>query len=260
MPGHYYKKRKRWIMVGNMINILVLEDRKCSREALVKMISEYGRAGEIYIDSAATFEEAKEYIDSKKTYHGFFIDINLDEEDENNREGIEFAKLLRKNRKYEFTPVIMVTSIASLEMTSFREIHCYQYIVKPYDKQTVEEVIRKIVMHDKVAEEKNIIVKKDGVNYKIKCDAICYVQAISRGVMFKLSREQIKVPYMSIKKLMTILPEDDFIQCHRMYVANKRHIKLLDVVNRVIIMEDGTRLEIGVTYKDKIKEFIKAQQ
>lgn len=204
-----------------MINILVLEDQKDSREALCKMIASYNRENEVEIDSAATYEEAEKLLNNKKTYNGFFIDINLDIENENDQSGIEFARLLRKNRKYEFTPVIMVTSIASLEMTSFREIHCYQYIVKPYDRKTVEDVIQKIVMHDKIAEEKYIIVKKNGINYKIKCDAIQYVQAITRGVQIKLTKETVKVPYLTIKEFMKKVDLEDFIQCHRMYVVNK---------------------------------------
>lgn len=238
-----------------MINILVLEDQKDSREALCKMIASYGRKNEIEIDAAATYAEAEELLNNKKTYNGFFIDINLDVKNENDQSGIEFARLLRKNRKYEFTPVIMVTSIASLEMTSFREIHCYQYIVKPYDRRTVEDVIQKIVMHDKVAEEKYIIIKKNGINYKIKCDAIQYVQVITRGIQIKLSKETVKVPYLTIKEFMKKVDED-FIQCHRMYVVNKKHIISIDVVNRMIELEDGNTVEIGVTYKDKIKDFV----
>lgn len=239
-----------------MINILVLEDQKDSREALCKMIASYGRENEVEIDSAATYEEAEKLLNNKKTYNGFFIDINLDIENENDQSGIEFARLLRKNRKYEFTPVIMVTSIASLEMTSFREIHCYQYIVKPYDRKTVEDVIQKIVMHDKVAEEKYIIVKKNGINYKIKCDAIQYVQAITRGVQIKLTKEIVKVPYLTIKEFMKKVDQEDFIQCHRMYVVNKKHIVSIDVVNRMIELEDKNMVEIGVTYKDRIKDFV----
>jgi DNA-binding LytR/AlgR family response regulator len=239
-----------------MINILVLEDQKDSREALCKMIASYNRENEVEIDSAATYEEAEKLLNNKKTYNGFFIDINLDIENENDQSGIEFARLLRKNRKYEFTPVIMVTSIASLEMTSFREIHCYQYIVKPYDRKTVEDVIQKIVMHDKVAEEKYIIVKKNGINYKIKCDAIQYVQAITRGVQIKLTKETVKVPYLTIKEFMKKVDPEDFIQCHRMYVVNKKHIVSIDVVNRMIELEDKNMVEIGVTYKDKIKDFV----
>ena len=102
----------------------------------------------------------------------------------------------------------------------------------------------------------NLIVKKDGINYKIKCDAIQYVQAITRGVQIKLSKETVKVPYLTIKEFMKKVDTDEFIQCHRMYVINKKHVQSFDVVNRIITMEDGGQVEIGVTYKDKIKDFI----
>lgn len=240
-----------------MINILILEDQKESREALYTMLASYGRPDEIEIDSAATFIEAETFLKSSKTYNGFFIDINLDVNNEEDQGGIEFARLLRKNRKYELTPVIMVTSIASLEMTSFREIHCYQYIVKPYDKQTVEDVIRKIVMHDKVAEEKSIMVKKSGVNYKIKCDAIYYVEAIPRGCQIKLTKEMVKVPYLTIKSFLTKIDEKDFLRCHRNCVVNKKHIHLIDIVNRMITLDDGNQVEIGSTYKDNVKAYMK---
>ena len=49
---------------------------------------------------------------------------------------------------------------------------------------------------------------------------------------------------------------EDFIQCHRMYVVNKKHIVSIDVVNRMIELEDKNMVEVGVTYKDKIKDIV----
>lgn len=239
-----------------MINILIVEDQKESRDILYNIIKGYGSNNEIHIEQASNYDEAVKMLESGKMYSGFFIDINLNIDNEDDISGIEFAKYLRTNRKYEFVPVIMVTSIAAMEMTAFREIHCYQYIVKPYDIQTVEEVVKKIVMHDKVAEDRYIMVKKDGINYKIKCDAIQYIQAVTRGIQIKLTKENIKIPYLTIKKFMTMVEEQDFIQCHRMYVVNKKHIDNIDLVNRMIKLEDGSTVEIGLTYKDSLKEMI----
>lgn len=56
-----------------MINILVLEDQKDSREALCKMIASYNRENEVEIDSAATYEEAEKLLNNKKTYNGFLL-------------------------------------------------------------------------------------------------------------------------------------------------------------------------------------------
>ena len=74
-----------------------------------------------------------------------------------------------------------------------------------------------------------------------------------------MTKESIKIPYMTIKEFMTKVEPEDFVQCHRMYVVNKKHVKFFDVVNRIIKLEDGSQVEIGITYKDKIKKIINNQ-
>ena len=190
-------------------------------------------------------------------YSAFFLDINLDENNPEDNSGMEIAKLIRTYPKYEFTTVIMVTSIAGLEMESYRKLHCYQYILKPYIKNDVEDVVKKLLtMHNKT-EEKSIIVKKDGINYRIKCDAIVYVQAEPRGVCLYLKRETMKVPYLTIVKLMEQLDNDEFVQCHRMFFINRKYIENVDFVNRMIKMSYfDESIEIGRTYKNNVKEIL----
>lgn len=240
-----------------MIRILILEDQDMSRKALKEMILSAGDQEQIVVDSAASFDVAKEYIESDKVYSAFFLDINLKEEDEEDKSGMEIAGLIRSYVKYEFTPVIMVTSIANLEMDAYRKLHCYQYIVKPYIKNDVENVVKKLLSMQNIKEEKTIVVKKDGINYRIKCDAIVYAQAITRGVCLYLKKETMKIPYLTIVKLMEQLPEEDFIQCHRMSVVNKKYIENVDYVNRMIKLAyyDET-VEIGGTYKNHLKELL----
>lgn len=240
-----------------MIRILILEDQDISRKALKEMILSAGGQDQVVVDSAASFALAKELVESDKVYAAFFLDINLNEDNEEDKSGMEIAKLIRSYTKYEFTPVIMVTSTANLEMEAYRKLHCYQYILKPYIKKDVENVVKKLLSIHNTKEEKSIVVKKDGINYRIKCDAIVYVQAVTRGVCLYLKKEAMKIPYLTIVKLMEQLPEEDFIQCHRMFVVNKRHIKNIDYVNRMIKMDyyDET-VEIGGTYKNRIKEII----
>ena len=240
-----------------MIRILILEDQETSRKALKEMIVSTGSREEIVVDSAASFSMAQEYIESDNVYSAFFLYINLDENNPEDNSGMEIAKLIRTYTKYEFTPVIMVTSIAGLEMESYRKLHCYQYILKPYIKNDVEDVVKKLLtMHNKT-EEKSIIVKKDGINYRIKCDAIVYVQAVPRGVCLYLKRETMKVPYLTIVKLMEQLDNDEFVQCHRMFVINRKYIENVDFVNRMIKMSYyDESIEIGRTYKNKVKEIL----
>ena len=238
-----------------MIRILILEDQEISRNALKEMIVSAGFNSQIVVDSAASFIEAREYVESDNVYSAFFLDINLKEDDGEDKSGMELAKLIRMHEKYQFTPVIMVTSLANLEMEAYRQLHCYQYILKPYIKNDVENVVKKLLAMEDVKEEKSIVVKKDGINYRIKCDAIVFIKAVPRGVCLYLKRESMKSPYLTIVKLMEMLPEEDFIQCHRMFVINRKYVENVDYVNRIIKMEhydDG--IELGGTYKNNFKE------
>ena len=72
----------------------------------------------------------------------------------------------------------------------------------------------------------------------------------------KEGHEEMKVPYVSIKQLMEKLPVEKFFQCHRMYVVNKDFIDYVDLVNRIIHLKINEDIEIGVTYKNEVKEQI----
>ena len=90
---------------------------------------------------------------------------------------------------------------------------------------------------------------------RIKCDAIVYVQAIPRGVCLYLKKETMKVPYLTIVKLMEQLPQENFVQCHRMCVFNKKYVENVDLVNRMIKLSCYDEpIEIGGTYKQRVKE------
>lgn len=243
-----------------MIRIFILEDQEMSRRALKELIISTDHHEEIVVDSASSFEEGKHYVESSNTYDAFFLDINLDESNPTDESGLELARFIRTYGKYEFTPVIMVTSIAKLEMAAYRELHCYQYLLKPYVEEDVRNVVKKLLAIRNVKEEKTIVVKKDGINYRIKCNAIVYVQAVPRGVCLYLKKESMRVPYLTIVKLMEQLPEEDFIQVHRMFVVNRKYIDNVDFVNRMIKMTGyDENIELGGTYKQKLKDELGGQ-
>ena len=67
---------------------------------------------------------------------------------------MEFAREVRNDSRYVFTPVIMITSLASLELAAYRELHCYQYILKPYQREEIEKLIQKVLFQ--TGESKNL--------------------------------------------------------------------------------------------------------
>ena len=238
------------------MRILILEDQAESREALagiIKSISE-----EIEITAVASENEAMAALLSESEYALFLLDINLNTKNLSDTSGMNVAREIRKLHQYEFTPIVFVTSILSLELQSYRELQCYRYITKPFDKAEVAAIIEKVRMHSGEQKEAALItIKKDGINYKISCEDILFVQAISRGVRLVLKTEQIEVKYLTLKQLLPKLPEEEFVQCHRMYIVHRKYIDYVDTVNRIIKLRGcDESIEIGVTYKTQIRSLL----
>ena len=232
------------------MQVLILEDEEQSQKALERILGECSPG--IRILKAQSFGAAKTLLEKSRKIDLFLLDVNLGGEETNDILGFAFAEEIRKKKEYSFTPIVMVTSVASLEMEAYRKLHCYQYLTKPFEKKDVEEVVKKVL--ENVKERSCILVKKDGINYKIFCDSIVFIKAIPRGVCIYMKKEKMDVLYLSLKQILEKLQGEDFLQCHRMYVVNKMYMEYCDVVNQIIKMRywDET-VEIGVTYKAQIR-------
>ena len=234
-----------------MINVLVLEDETTSMEALVRILSEY--SDEIQVHTASSYKEAKDLLDDDIRYGLFLLDVNLSGSKKEDIGGIVFAREVRENLQYMFTPIVMVTSVGAMEMQAYREIHCYQYIMKPFDKAQVEEVVKKVLANKKQEEPQTVTVKKDGINYQVKCHDIRYIEAVPRGICIHMKQENWKVPYVTLRQMMTRLPKEMFVQTHRMFAVNRGEIEYVDTVNRIVKLRDCKDVvEIGVTYKQEM--------
>lgn len=237
------------------MHVLILEDEEISRSALVKILQKIDPDMEVH--AAATLKEAVDLLYQEQKYQLFLLDVNLSKEDPEDISGITFAKEIRDIYSYELTPIIMITSVGAMEMDAYRKIHCYQYVLKPFEEAEIHRIVCKVLAHTKEEEEAFITVKKEGINYRIACNDILYIEAIPRGVLFHLKEEQMQVPYLTIRQLMQRLPEERFFQCHRMFVANKEYVEYFDLVNQFIKLRGfPEEIDIGVTYKAEVRRLM----
>ena len=127
-----------------MTKIMILEDSMDSLMALTAMIKKISK--DIAVVPVESLEKARAALqDEANLFQAFLLDINLDEQDMEDASGMEFARQVRNDIRYAFTPLVMITSIANLELAAYRELHCYQYILKPYDEEEIEKLIHKVL-------------------------------------------------------------------------------------------------------------------
>ena len=241
-----------------MTTVLILEDCKESITALATIMKEYSE--DIHVLFAYSIIEAQTHLMKDQLVDIFLLDINLDRNNESDQSGLTFAKKIREISQYAFTPIVFITSIAELELVSYRETQCYSYLTKPYDKESVLHILEKVINSAHPEEAQRITVKKNGVNYRIKANDVLCIEAIPRGIRLYLQDESLELKYTSIKQILEKLPEDLFVQCHRMYVVNVNAIDYVDTVNRMIQVK-GVKLliEIGVTYKTEMRRLLREE-
>lgn len=238
-----------------MTHILILEDDRSSLKALSRILVDCSE--DIVVHAASSYEEAKKLLDGDTRYGLFLLDVNLGGENREDIGGILFARELREQFRYTFTPVVMVTSVGAMEMQAYRELHCYQYIMKPFLPAQVREVVQKVLEKEKQEEPPAVVVKRDGVNYQVKCADIRYIEAIHRGIRLHLKEENWEIPYVTLKQMLQKVPKDMFLQCHRMFAVNRREVEYYDTVNRIVKLKGCLdTVEIGVTYKAEIGRII----
>jgi len=225
-------------------NVLIIEDNKACREALAELTRKCDTVGAIFCvdNSADAYKYAiEEEIDL------FLVDIVLEGEDAHDVSGIVIVDELRKMKRYEFTPVIFITSIVDEAMNAFHNLHCFDYIEKPFDMEKVGKVISaalKAPLSDD-REKEVFYYRKDGVLYALNFDRIIYLEASFRNITIYTLDETIELTYMSLKQLIAELPRKYFIQCSRNVVVNRTFIEYADKANQLVKLRNGKMVKIG---------------
>ena len=129
-------------------------------------------------------DEALE-ITSKNNIDIFYVDICL-----KNSSGLDFAIELRKIPKYEFSFIIFLTTHVEYINQAFKEVHCYDYILKPYDTTDVVNMTKRFILHSdnikkysrRIRETYVVIEISKGINVKIYIDEIIFIEVESSNV------------------------------------------------------------------------------
>ena len=223
-----------------MSNIIIVEDEEVTARGLRKIIKEIDDSINVIIKGFA--KEALE-VSKDISIDAFLLDIQL--KDYN---GIELARQIREMDCYKLNPIVFITAIPTRELIAFKEIHCYDYIIKPFTEEEVRETLQTIINHGMKKEEKVLRIEQNGFFYVIKLDDIICIEANNKKTVVETVREKISVNISLVSILAKL--SDDFIQCHRSYVINKKYIKCVDKKECLIELQlSDKRIPFSKKYK-----------
>lgn len=239
-----------------MLEVLVLEDNVSTRKDIVMKIKKTHKS--VRIHEMGDTEEAYRCA-IKRNICSFFLDVEVP-----GMNGIELAKKIRKEQRYEFTPIVFITGMPSKELEAFRQAHAYEYILKPYTENkiesTMEKVLRNCSQDNKNEKLKKIAITANGVTQKVALGDIKYIENEKKKLRIVSTNGVISPIRMPLKGLRELLDEE-FQQVHQSIIVNMRYVEACNLVKRTMYIKDEKiPLPIGRTFKTAVEERINEVQ
>jgi DNA-binding LytR/AlgR family response regulator len=235
------------------IKVLLVEDDKIFSATTSFMVNELGYE---LVGTADNAEEAKTAFFDKEP-DIVLLDIRI----KGNKDGIELAEDLMH---YRGTPFIFLTSFNDKKtFLRAKETSPYAYIVKPFDKDTLERAIELALHKFNGTEEEtddagewgkdlllsdSFFVKVGDKLEKVILDEIQYIEVDEKYCSI-FNGERNYAVRISLNDLALKLPSDKFLRINRKQIVNADMISKIDVKNKIVYI-GRTECPLGKSYKD----------
>jgi two-component system response regulator LytT len=243
-----------------LYSIILVEDDFMQRDILKKMIISMHEFIKIYeADSESTALDIIENNDINM----FLIDISLKESS-----GLDLAMEIRNINKYQFSQIIFLTTHMEYITQAFKQTHCYDYIIKPYNQEDVQAMLNKIILYensrlnnrnDNLNEDKDreiVITLKNGIYIGIKINDIFFIEVKGKNCEINTINGIYIANNMSLKKLLKLIDCEYIIQSHRAFIVNKNYIckieKLDTKLSNIHFKNYSKTALLGYKFKDNV--------
>jgi len=204
------------------MNILVVEDNRYEMNNIVRVLQSISKEFNIY--KAYTGEECFNILDNINI-DMFILDIQLPD-----ISGIKIAEKIRNIPKYELTYMIFITTHTQLQLDAFKKVHCYDFIEKPYKKEELIQIIKRLekgISAQKQQGEQNrksITFQMKDFTIKLYTDEILFIESDRRNCIVHTENREYLIRNITIKKIIELLPMKNFMQTHKSYIINLSNI------------------------------------
>lgn len=236
-----------------MTEVLIVEDKKETRELLTHMVYEIDGSAVVY----AVDNEDKAYsIAMKKSIDVFLVDIILHPRKTGDQAGAVFTQNIRNVEKYLFTPIIFITSLYDTKLSMFSTVQCYGFVEKPFDIEKTKKIIANAMRyHTTEIGDRSYVFHAEGLIGSVLLNDIIYIENQNYNLHMHTIKDDFIIPYKSCKKILEELDSDDFIKCNRGTIVNMQYIEKIDSPGRFIYLKGCEEvLEIGTILKKTFME------
>lgn len=230
-----------------MLNFVICDDNKSFLNRLEHILEK------IFIDNdfnarvsfkSDNGDEILNYVKNNQT-DVLILDINL----QSTISGLKLAEIVRKFNKNVY--IIFTTGHLEFSLVAY-QVKTFDYLPKPITHERLEVTIRRLFEDIKSSTKKFIKLSKSKI---IKEDDIHFIKRDGMKLVF-YTEDGPYESYNSFTKLEPCL-SDNFIRCHKSYIANINKIANIESSNHKILFKNNNECFIGPKYKSNFMEVFK---
>lgn len=199
------------------------------------------------IDAKVVFytDKAEEVLNYEKENNVdvLVLDINLN----SNISGIDLAKDIRQRNKKVY--IIFSTGHLEYSLVAY-SVKTFDYLPKPITLERLEVTLNRL-LDDLCCNSNKKFIKLNNKTF-INEKEINYIKKDGMKLIFCTGSGNYET-YSSFSKIESILP-DNFVRCHKSYIANTDTIQNINTNNNTIIFNNDLSCDIGPKYKNNLME------
>lgn len=208
------------------------------------------------MSEGACYDDALALADSH-SIQLFLLDIQLGADPD--KDGIKLGEQLRRNPRYQTTPILYVTALVNEAPRAIHKTNCYDYLVKPYSQQDLIESVSKLLNFSLIREEPIELTDRDGVLARIRPDNILYIKSELRNMHVHTTTGLFISTGTRLSVFADSLPSY-FARCHKSFVVNLHHVDTYDKVTAMVSLDtpDYQWIPVGRKYATEFGHRLKA--
>lgn len=231
-----------------MLNFVVCEDNVKLLERFTKMLESVFAKNNFEATIGLATDSTEELIDyiNSNNVDVLMLDINL----KSSKNGLDVAEEFRKHNKNCY--LIFTTGHLEYVMMAFK-YKTFDYLAKPITLERLEDTI--IRLFEDINGLPKRYLKIDAKNTIVDEAEVQYIKRDGMKLVFHTASRDYDT-YSSFNKFQDKLPEN-YIRCHKSFIANIEQIKDVEPVTNTITFKNGDTCELGPKYKNDVMEVLR---
>ena len=206
---------------------VIIDDEKLAVDEMKYLLSEYAD-----ITVTGVFTEAASALRylARNSVDVVFLDIHMPVIG-----GLEISEMMQN---WVYKPhVVFITAYDDHSLDAF-ELGAFDYIVKPVEAQRLEKSIRRLREHigERAGKCSHLMVHSEGVYIPVQLDDIIAIIA-RNGIVEINTKETVICVHDSLSDLERKLYDARFIRCHRSYIINIDKVKLIEPLEKGLLVK-----------------------